>query len=65
VDLRRDDASLTLTVEDNGGGLPAAQSTKASSLGFRLIETMARQLGGKAIIPAPGSPTRFSLKIPV
>ena len=65
VDLKRDDASLTLTVEDNGGGLPAAQSTKASSLGFRLIETMARQLGGKAIIPAPGSPTRFSLKIPV
>ena len=65
VNLTRGDASLTLTVEDNGGGLPTATNTMATSLGFRLIKAMGRQLGGKAIIPEPGSPARFSLTIPV
>ncbi|WP_010186116.1 sensor histidine kinase [Sphingomonas sp. PAMC 26605] len=55
---------LTLTVDDDGAGLPPGAPSGAGSLGFRLFGSMARQLGGTAIFPQPGGRACFRVEIP-
>lgn len=56
--------ALTLTVWDNGGGVPASPTDDAEGLGLSLVDSLARQLGATIEMPPPGTPARFSLIVP-
>jgi signal transduction histidine kinase len=45
VDMLDDDASITLTAEDNGIGFDPAQALAKRGMGLRNLETRARQIG--------------------
>lgn len=47
VDLRADEGELVLTVHDDGAGLPDGFSlTRPSSLGLKIVNSLAAQIGG-------------------
>lgn len=66
VVLHRRGDELELSVQDDGVGLPGGfDATTAKSLGLKIANSLARQLGGRfAIGPAPGSGTCTTLTIP-
>ncbi|MDF2764197.1 MAG: domain S-box protein [Rhodospirillales bacterium] len=65
IGLSRSGGGLMLQVRDNGVGLPAGRAEQRikSSMGLRLVEALARQIGAKARF-ASKSGTVFSLRIP-
>lgn len=64
VSLEQDADDLILTVSDNGAGLPTTTTGPRASLGFKLIDALARQLSATPMFPQPGSPAVFSLRVP-
>ena len=56
-----------LTMADDGPGLPAGfVLAQASSLGLRLVQSLAQQLGGELQLSAPGGPgTEVAITFPV
>ena len=57
---------LSLTVEDDGVGLPAGlEPEMARTLGLRLIRALARQLRAEISIASTEAGTRFSLRFPL
>lgn len=66
VDLRIDDGRYIFAVSDAGHGMPADFDPKATSgLGLRVIDALARQLGGTVCYPAAGGPARFAVEAPL
>ncbi|MCK6547085.1 PAS domain S-box protein [Myxococcota bacterium] len=64
VDLSRTDGTLTLTVADDGVGLPAAfDPGTTTSLGLKLVSQLTRQLGGELRVSA-GPGARFDVRFP-
>lgn len=55
---------LHLSVGDDGSGLPGGASGKSPGLGFRLIESLTKQLRARLIMPQPGGPAQFDLVMP-
>lgn len=56
-----DPGSLTLTVADDGVGLPEGfDARRTSSLGLQLVNTLARQLGGEVLV-SEGAGAEFSI----
>ena len=61
-------AALRVEISDRGVGLPAGFALGAArgSLGLRVIESLARQLGGAFSLDGrAGGGTRFALEFPV
>jgi signal transduction histidine kinase len=67
VTIKRKDATLTCTVEDNGRGFDVKQVFESThSLGLATMQERARMLGGSFDIQSqPGSGTRIVVSIPV
>jgi two-component system, sensor histidine kinase PdtaS len=68
VSARRNAAQLTVSVEDNGAGLPDGFSLDATtSLGLQIVRTLVEtELGGRlAITPRPGGGTAVVVDLPV
>lgn len=60
--VRTRERELTLTVEDDGVGMPAGfEPERARSLGLRLIRALGQQLRGNLSIAAPETGSRFTL----
>jgi two-component sensor histidine kinase len=56
----RDDRGYVVTVQDDGPGLPAGFKVENSaSLGFRIMRSLATQLGGEITFGGPGMSTRL------
>ena len=64
VRLAQHGTELHLTVADDGAGLPATAVAKSPGLGFRLIESLGKQLSARLIMPKPGGPAQFGLILP-
>ncbi len=67
VQFERQPGSLQLRVADDGAGLPYLANLPGGSrtgLGFKLIESLAKQLRGKLTLPGPGGAAEFVLNIP-
>ena len=63
LEFRGTDSELTLQVEDDGVGLPAA--SPAGGMGLRTMMYRAEILGGKlTVAPALGSGTRVTCRVP-
>ncbi len=71
VTLSRDDEVMSMTVEDNGVGLPDGFDLEQSGLGLTIVQTFVRdELGGEIQMASAGGPqgrkgNRVSLKIPI
>ena len=60
------DATLSLSVCDNGPGLPADfDMTKSKGLGMRVVMALTKQLGGNITHHSGVDGTQFTLSIPV
>ena len=64
VRLTQHCGELHLLVADDGAGLPGSVVAKSAGLGFRLIESLSRQLGATLAMPGPGCPAEFQLTFP-
>jgi two-component system, NarL family, sensor histidine kinase UhpB len=66
VSLVRDDAGITLAIEDDGVGFAPSSQRKPNSFGLLGLRERAQLLGGEiSIDSAPGKGTRVRLRIPV
>lgn len=66
---RCDDGALTMTVVDQGVGLPADLDptvARPTSLGMRMVNSLTRQLGGTLVFEdaGPGTRVMFSMPLP-
>ena len=66
---RCDDGALTMTVVDQGVGLPADLDptvARPTSLGMRMVNSLTRQLGGTLLFEdaGPGARVVFSMPLP-
>jgi two-component sensor histidine kinase/CheY-like chemotaxis protein len=62
VSLRQDQGSNLMTVKDSGVGLPKGRASRdAASVGLKIADTLARQLGG-SIEATSGPGARFELR---
>ena len=60
------DATLVLSVSDNGPGLPADfDMTKSKGLGMRVVMALTKQLGGNITLSSGVDGTEFILSIPI
>ena len=65
VKLVSDPVSYTLTVEDDGVGMPTDFVTgKGDGLGMRVVRLLTGQVGGKITMPFPGEAARFKILLP-
>ncbi len=65
VRLRRSEREAVLLVGDNGEGLPSGfDLARVDSLGFRVVKSLAAQLGGRLEI-RPGENTEFLIRFPL
>ncbi|MEN2747162.1 histidine kinase dimerization/phosphoacceptor domain -containing protein [Sphingomonas sp. T9W2] len=69
IETRCDDGALTLTVIDQGVGLPADLDptvARPTSLGMRMVNSLSRQLGGTLAFEnaRPGTRVVFSMPLP-
>jgi Histidine kinase-, DNA gyrase B-, and HSP90-like ATPase len=63
---RRDANTLSISVCDNGIGLPPEfDFSKSKRLGMRVVTTLARQLGGNIAQHADADGTEFTLLVPL
>lgn len=76
VDADVDDEAVTLTVSDNGPGIPAeilprvfepffTTRPQGTGLGLAIVKTVATSHGGSVAVDSSASGTRFSLRLPV
>lgn len=65
ISLRSEPESLALEISDDGDGTIDAPAAHAGSLGIKLIEGLAGQLGGGASYSREGGRTVFRLRFPV
>ena len=66
IQMDMGDATVRLSMDDNGKGLDTDQLEKEPNLGLKLIRDRAEMLGGKfELDSAPGKGTRVSISIPV
>jgi PAS domain S-box-containing protein len=63
ISIREGGTRLQLQVRDNGIGLPAAGNVQSASMGLRLVNALARQIGARASFRSK-SGTVFTLSIP-
>jgi signal transduction histidine kinase len=64
IDLSSDEDGITLTVGDNGRGMPDAQA-RGSGLGLLGMEERARELGGSfSMTSSPGDGTKIEVWLP-
>ncbi len=57
---------LELTFEDDGPGFPADfDADTTSSLGYRLIKLLSKQIRAQLRVPLPNQPARYYLKLPL
>lgn len=60
------DTTISLSVSDNGPGLPADfDAAKSKGLGMRVVTALTNQLGGTIIFKSGKSGTEFILSIPI
>jgi len=60
------DATLVLSVRDNGPGLPADfDMAKSKGLGMRVVMALTKQLGGNITLSSGADGTEFILSIPI
>lgn len=64
VALTDDAGVVSLTVKDNGSGIPVLQTDSSASLGLKLVGALARQLNAELTLPAPGMPAIFIVSLP-
>ena len=64
VALKREDSTLSLTVEDDGVGLAAAPASKGTGLGTRIIRAMAQSLQASQSADPTHAGTRVVLSFP-
>jgi len=66
IELRQEDAKMTLMISDNGIGFPVAEtSAKRSGMGIGNILRRAKMIDGQATISsAPGTGTQIKITIP-
>jgi two-component sensor histidine kinase len=63
---RTEERQITLTVEDDGGGLPGGfDPEKARSLGLRLIRALSRQLRGELSIVSSTSGSKLAVSLAI
>ena len=66
VVLECNESMLTLTVSDDGVGMPEDYNpAKRSGLGMRVIDMLVRQLNGSLTLPAAGGDARFQVTVPI
>ena len=66
VVVQLDDTALTITVEDDGVGIPAAARTLSAGVGLRSMRERAAELGGDLEVgPRPGGGTRVVARLPL
>lgn len=68
IETRCDDGALTMTVVDEGVGLPDGLDPAASrptSLGMRMVTSLTRQLGGTLVFEDAGPGTRVVFAMPL
>ncbi len=69
IETRCDDGQLWLEVVDRGRGLPAGfdpTAARPTSLGMRMVSSLARQLGGTLTFEnaGPGTQVTFAMPLP-
>jgi two-component sensor histidine kinase len=64
VRLTEADAGLTLTVEDDGAGMPSDGAVQGTGLGGRLIKAMAASLNSEVVYDPAHAGVRATLRLP-
>ena len=65
VVLARDEESYTLTVSDDGIGMPATfVDGQGTGLGMQVVHLLVRQIGAEIDMPKAGQPAHFRVHIP-
>ncbi|KQT54956.1 histidine kinase [Aureimonas sp. Leaf454] len=64
VTMRSADGEATLTVEDDGVGLPAQPDSRRSTFGHRLVQSLVRQIRGSLTLSDAAPGTRATIRFP-